>query len=184
MMAEVDQLIQAVMEKYNCSEEQARKAVTVVALVAEKQQRDQAGGGEAPSGVRARGGKGGGLDMGDLLGSLLGGGQQGQQGGSDLIGSLLGSVLGGDGQQGQQGSGNDLISGLLGSVLGGSGQQGQSAPQQKPPPPAAQGGSLMDSVSDLLDGGNKPGKKPDMGSMQDKFGDLMAGKPKPPTKKK
>ena len=159
MMAEVDQLIQAVMEKYNCSEEQARKAVTVVALVAEKQQRDQAGGGEAPSGVRARGGKGGGLDMGDLLGSLLGGGQQGQQGGSDLIGSLLGSVLGG-------------------------GQQGQPASQQKPPPPAAQGGSLMDSVSDLLDGGNKPGKKPDMGSMQDKFGDLMAGKPKPPTKKK
>jgi hypothetical protein len=42
----------------------------------------------------------------------------------------------------------------------------------------------MDSVNDLLDGGNKPGKKPDMGSMQDKFGDLMAGKPKPPTKKK
>lgn len=52
-----------------------------------------------------------------LLGGLLGGGQQRQSSSSGLAG-ILGGMLGGGGQQRSSGGG-DLISGLLGSVLSG-----------------------------------------------------------------
>lgn len=94
--------------------------------------------------------------FGDLIGGLLGGGQQGG-GAGDLIGGLLGG--------GQQGGGaGDLIGGLLGSVLGG-GQPQQQAPsagggigmladlageffKQKSNP--AQGGNVLDSLAGLF----------------------------------
>jgi hypothetical protein len=97
---------------------------------------------------------GGGL--GDLIGGLLGGGQQGG-GAGDLIGGLLGG-----GQQ--SGGAGDLIGGLLGNVLGG-GQQQQESPsaggglgmladlageffKQKSNP--AQGGNVLDSLAGLF----------------------------------
>ncbi|MBX3311882.1 MAG: DUF937 domain-containing protein [Microbacteriaceae bacterium] len=60
----------------------------------------------------------GGLDLGGLLGGILGGGQQQSSGGLDL-GGLLGGMLGGGQQQQSSGGGLDL-GGLLGGVLGGS----------------------------------------------------------------
>ncbi len=59
----------------------------------------------------------GGLDLGSLAGILMGGTQQAQQGGmGDLLGNILGSVMGGGQQQQQQ---QQSGGGLLGSVLGG-----------------------------------------------------------------
>ena len=66
----------------------------------------------------------GALDMGSLLGGLLGGGQQGSGGAGAVLGSLLagqggaagalGSLLGG----GRQGAGAGALGSILGSVLG------------------------------------------------------------------
>lgn len=66
----------------------------------------------------------GGLDIGGMLGGLLGGG--GQQGGGIDIGGMLGGLLGG-GQQ-QAGGGLD-IGGMLGGLLGGGGQEQSEQPQ-------------------------------------------------------
>ena len=72
---------------------------------------------------------GGGLDIGGMLGGLLGGGQQGA-GGLDL-GGMLGSLLGGGGgqqaQQAQQaqGDGGLDLGGMLGGLLGGGQQSDQ-----------------------------------------------------------
>lgn len=63
----------------------------------------------------------GGLDIGGMLGGLLGGG--GQQGGGLDLGGMLGGLLGGGGQQ-QAGGGLD-IGGMLGGLLGGGQQQAE-----------------------------------------------------------
>lgn len=55
--------------------------------------------------------------VGDILGSMLGGG--GGQAGGGGLGSILGSVLGGSGQQ----AGSGGLGSILGSVLGGGGGQ-------------------------------------------------------------
>lgn len=81
-------------------------------------------------------GSGGGL--GDLLGSVLGGGSSQQSSGGG-IGDLLGSVLGGGGQQSSGGGLGDL----LGGVLGGGGSQNSS------------GGGLGDLLGGLLGGGKR-----------------------------
>ncbi|MBQ6657310.1 MAG: DUF937 domain-containing protein [Ottowia sp.] len=57
----------------------------------------------------------GALDMGSLLGGLLGGGQQGGGAGA----AILGSLLGGGGRQGGAGAG--ALGSILGSVLGNAG---------------------------------------------------------------
>jgi len=61
----------------------------------------------------------GGLDLGSLANVLMGGAQQAQQQGGmgDLLGNILGSVMGGGGQQQQQ-SGGDLLGSVLGGLFG------------------------------------------------------------------
>ncbi len=109
--------------------------------------------------------------MGDILGSILGGGQQSQQSSSgNAMGDILGSILGGAGQQRppqrpqQQSSGN-AMGDILGSILGGGGQQssgnamgdilgsilggGQQVPQQRQMPQQQSSG---DPLADLLGG--------------------------------
>src|SRR5512134_1010535 len=110
----MDEAIRAIKQKYNITDDEARKVAAAVLVTKKAQQR--AGGARVfdrpstkapgqPSGeVRA-----GGVDAGDLmglLGGLLGGGQQqGSQGGQadDLMGLLGGLLGGGQQQQGSQG---------------------------------------------------------------------------------
>jgi hypothetical protein len=67
------------------------------------------GGAAAPAQPQAQASGGGGL--GDVLGSILGGGG----GGNNALGSILGSVLGGGGGQGGAGGAlGDILGGLLG----------------------------------------------------------------------
>lgn len=68
-------------------------------------------------GVLGRAKNQGGLDLGNLAGILMGSAQNAQSGGfGDLIGNVLGGVLGGGQQQGQPSAGGG---GLLGNILGG-----------------------------------------------------------------
>lgn len=67
------------------------------------------GGAAAPANTQAQAASGGGL--GDILGSILGGGAGGG-GGNNPLGSILGSVLGG-------GQGNGGLGDILGGLLGG-----------------------------------------------------------------
>ena len=92
---------------------------------------------------------------GQLLGSLLGGGQQG--GGSGGLGGLLGSVMGGGGQQ-QAGGG---LSGLLGSVMGGGAQQ-----------QSAGGGGLGDLLGSVMGGG---GGQAGGGALSGLLGSVLSG---------
>ena len=86
----------------------------------------------------ASSGNGGGLDIGGMLGGLLGGGQQSQQSGGGLdLGGMLGGLLGGgQGQTAQGGEGGIDLGGMLGGLFGGGNQQ-QGQPQGQ-----AQGGGL------------------------------------------
>ena len=80
--------------------------------------------------------------MGDILGSILGGGQQSQQSSSgNAMGDILGSFLGGGGQQ----SSGNAMGDILGSILGG----GQQVPQQRQMPQQQSSG---DPLADLLGG--------------------------------
>lgn len=68
-------------------------------------------------GVLGRAKNQGGLDLGNLAGILMGSAQNAQSGGfGDLIGNVLGGVLGGGQQQAQPSAGGG---GLLGNILGG-----------------------------------------------------------------
>ena len=67
-----------------------------------------------------------------ILGGMMGGGGQRQSAGSSLLGSVLGSVMGGGGQP-SGGGGAGGIAGLVGGLLGGGGQEAAEAlpePQQ------------------------------------------------------
>jgi hypothetical protein len=90
---------------------------------------------------------GGGL--GDILGEILGGGQQRQQqpqSGGGGLGDILGDILGGGQQRQTQQpqSGDGGLGDILKDVLGG-GQQQQA--------PSGQGGSLEDMLKEILGGG-------------------------------
>lgn len=61
-----------------------------------------------------------------ILGGMMGGGGQQQSAGSGLLGSVLGSVMGG----GQSGGAASGIAGLVGGMLGGGGQE--AAPEPAP----------------------------------------------------
>ena len=61
-----------------------------------------------------------------ILGGIMGGGGQQQSAGSGLLGSVLGSVMGG----GQSGGAASGIAGLVGGMLGGGGQE--AAPEPAP----------------------------------------------------
>lgn len=76
----------------------------------------------------SEGSSGGGLDIGGMLGGLLGGGQQQGGGGGLDLGGMLGGLLGGGGAQQAQGQGGLDIGGMLGGLLGG-GQQQADQPQ-------------------------------------------------------
>lgn len=123
-----------------------KKLLPIVAAFVMSQIAKKAMGGSTSSG-------GGGL--GDILGSVLGGGQsqpapqpQAQPQGGGL-GDILGDILGGGQQKqpsgGQQGGG---LGDILGSILGG-GQQQPSGGQQ--------GGGLGDILGDLLGGAQNRG---------------------------
>ena len=80
-----------------------------------------------------------------LLGGLLGGGQQQQQapassGLAGLLGGLLGGVMGGGGQQ--QSAGSGLLGSVLGSVMGGGGAASGAA------------GGIAGLVGSMLGGGD------------------------------
>jgi hypothetical protein len=99
-------------------------------------------------GGATRGGAGGG-GLGDILGSILGGGQQQPQaqpgGGGGGLGDILGDILGGGGQRQPQQPGGGGLGDILGDILGGGGAQ-QRAPQ-------GQQGGLEDMLKDILGGG-------------------------------
>lgn len=92
---------------------------------------------------------GGGGSLGDILGSVLGGGQQAQGGGlGDILGNVLGGALGG----GQGSAGGGGLGDILGSVLGG-GEQPQARPQM----PQGAPGNLEDMLKDIFGGGGGGG---------------------------
>jgi hypothetical protein len=95
------------------------------------------------------------VDLGGLLGGILGGG------GADGLMGVLGSVLGGDGGAQQrpeparrQDEGGDLM-GVLGSILGGGGG-GQQRPEQNQR--QDDGGGLMGVLGSVLGGGGGSGQ--------------------------
>ncbi len=143
--------------------------------------------------------------MGDILGSILGGGQQSQQSSSgNAMGDILGSILGGAGQQRppqrpqQQSSGN-AMGDILGSILGGGGQQssgnamgdilgsilggGQQVPQQRQMPRQSSGDPLADLLGGILGRGASPAPVQPVptfptsggGSILDILGSLVGG---------
>lgn len=62
----------------------------------------------------------GGIGMSDIAGILMGTTQNAQQGGmGDMIGNILGSVMGGGNQPQQQNQPNDMIGNILGNIFGG-----------------------------------------------------------------
>ena len=91
--------------------------------------------------------------LGDILGSILGGGQsapqggQTQQGGGGGLGDILGSVLGGSQSQGGGGGG---LGDILGGILGGGQQAEEPAARRQAP-----SGGLDDILRDVLGGGNQ-----------------------------
>ena len=91
--------------------------------------------------------------LGDILGSILGGGQsapqrgQTQQGGGGGLGDILGSVLGGSQSQGGGGGG---LGDILGGMLGGGQQAEEPAARRQAP-----SGGLDDILRDVLGGGNQ-----------------------------
>jgi hypothetical protein len=126
-------------------------------------------------GNQQQGGQGG-MNMGSLVGTLLGGNHNmgstgnmlgavldllsdgGQQNHANSLESIVGGLLGGD-----AGQGNMNVGSLVGSLLGGSQPPQQN--YQQPAPPAQH---------------QQPSQptKPDMGSMQNQFGNLVAGNKK------
>lgn len=94
--------------------------------------------------TNAQSGSGGGLD--DLLGGLLGGGQEGGQGAGglgDLLGGLLGGAQGGGGSGGGSGGGlGDLLGGLLGGSDSSTGAAGGGA--------ASGAASLMSVIGPMI----------------------------------
>ncbi len=118
-----------------------KQLLPIVASIVMGQVAKKMGGGGQSSG-------GGGL--GDILGDILGGGQQPQQrqqpqSGGGGLGDILGDILGG-GQQQSGGAGGGGLGDILKDVLGGGVQQ-----QQAPSTPG--GGSLEDMLKDILGGG-------------------------------
>lgn len=77
-----------------------------------------------------------------LLGSLLGGGQQQQAPASSGLAGILGGMMGGGGGQ-QQSAGSGLLGSLLGSVMGGGGQSSGGA------------GGIAGLVGGMLGGGQE-----------------------------
>ncbi len=108
--------------------------------------------------------------LGDILGSILGGGQsapqrgQTQQGGDGGLGDILGSVLGG-GSQSQGGGGG--LGDILGGILGGGQQAEEPAPRRQAP-----SGGLDDILRDVLGGGNQGGRS-NQGSSGNAADDLL-----------
>ena len=94
--------------------------------------------------------------LGDILGSILGGGQsapqrgQTQQGGGGGLGDILGSVLGGSQSQGGGGGGGGSLGDILGGILGGGQQAEEPAARRQAP-----SGGLDDILRDVLGGGNQ-----------------------------
>ena len=119
-----------------------KQLLPIVASIVMGQVAKKMGGGGQSSG-------GGGL--GDILGDILGGGQQPQQrqqpqSGGGGLGDILGDILGG-GQQQSGGAGGGGLGDILKDVLGGGGAQQQQAPSSQG------GGSLEDMLKEILGGG-------------------------------
>jgi hypothetical protein len=118
-----------------------KQLLPIVASIVMGQVAKKMGGGGTSSG-------GGGL--GDILGDILGGGQQPQQrqqpqSGGGGLGDILGDILGG-GQQQSGGAGGGGLGDILKDVLGGGAQQQQA-------PSSQGGGSLEDMLKEILGGG-------------------------------
>ncbi len=96
----------------------------------------------------------GGLDVGGILGSLMGNG-----GAGGALGSVLSGLLGGG-----SGSAGGALGNIVGGLLGG-GQQNQQ-PQQ-------QGGGLGDLIGGLLGGGGQQHQQAQGGGMGDILGSLL-----------
>ena len=126
----MEQLVQAIQNKYNLSGDEAKKVVQTLVQVEQKRQ-SESGAGNSPEGMRGMGAsRGMGSDIMGLLGGLISsGGQQGNQPGiaDDLLGMVGGMLSNSGGQQQQSNQGGGGLGGLLGGLLGGSGggnQQG------------------------------------------------------------
>lgn len=111
------------------------------------------------------------VDLGGVLGSILGGG--GNTGDGDL-GGLLGGILGGGQQQPQQRQPQRESGGGLMDVLGdmmGAGQQQQRQPQRE-------SGGLMDVLGDMMGGGQQQQRQPQPesgGGLMGVLGGIMGG---------
>ena len=150
----MEQLVQAIQNKYNISSDEATKVVQTLVQVEQKRQA-VSGAGDAPSGMRGAS-RGVGSDIMGLLGGMMsssGGGQQGnqpgitddlmglvggmmssgQQSGQGGLGGLMGDLLGDSGQQGNQPGITDDVMGLVGGLLASSGQQGTQGGNENDP---------------------------------------------------
>lgn len=176
----MNDLIQAVMQKYNVSEEQARKILAVSVVAAQRQQQAKNAGGQGE--VRGLGSmlggllggdnsqSGGGMDAGDMmnmLNGLMGSGGGGQQSGGGMM-DMIGGLLGGGGGGSQSGGGMDAgdMLNMLNSMMGdGGGQQ-------------SGGGGMMDMIGGLLGGGgsgSQSGGGMDTGDMMNMLNGLLGG---------
>jgi hypothetical protein len=122
----------------------------------------------------------GGDPVSDILGSILGGGQQQQQSrqappqADNPIGDILGGILGGGQQQApqrpqapQMPQGGDPVSDILGSILGG----GQQQPQSRQAPPQADN-PIGDILGGILGGGQQQAPQP---PASDPTGGILGG---------
>ncbi len=122
-----------------------KKLLPIVASIVMGQVAKKMGGGTAPQG-------GGGL--GDILGDILGGGQQQQtQSGGGGLGDILGDILGGGGAQQQPQSGGGGLGDILGEILGG------GANRQPSEEAVTRGRQTLD---DVLGGGTRQGSDADI----------------------
>lgn len=115
--------VNAIAQQLGASPQQAQSAIQVAlpTILGGMQRNIENGGAEALHAAAVRDHQG--VDLGDMLGGLLGGG--GASAGGGLLGQVMGMMGGGQSQQAGGGMG-----GLLGSVMGMmGGGQSQSAPQ-------------------------------------------------------
>ncbi len=175
----MNEVIQAVMQKYNVTEEQARKAIAVAAVAAHREQQSRAAGGE----FRSVGGGGEARGMMDMLGGLLGGGQSGgQSGGMDAgdMMNMLNGLMGSGGSGSQQSGGSDEMMNMLMQMLGGSGAPAQqSSPAQSPVQPwPNQPAPQQDNIASQGSFGGQPGKKKESANLENALSGMASASDK------
>jgi hypothetical protein len=166
-----------------------KKMLPVIAAIVMGQLAKRMGGGGA---AQAPQGDSGGGGLGDILGDILGGGQQGQTvptprapapgGSGGGLGDILGDILGGGARQGQSApaprGGTGGLGDILGDILGGGRAPGESAGGGSPNAPRPQPGSvsLEDLLREMMGGGQGGGVNRDVADRsRQRIDDVLGG---------